>query len=61
MLTVGVPSGIGDVSWMYSKLKHAEPMNWEIAKGWPHRTRPYMELLDCVKDVKYGGNVLGYS
>lgn len=54
MLTIGVPSGIGDVSWMYSKLMHAEPMRWEIAAGWPHRTRPFMELLPKVVEVDYG-------
>lgn len=54
MLTVGVPSGIGDVSWAYSKLKHAEPMLWQIADGWPYRTKPFLDMLDNIAGVEYG-------
>jgi hypothetical protein len=54
MLTVVVPSGIGDVSWMYSKLKHAEVMHWEIADGWPYRTKPFLDLLEGIAGVSYG-------
>lgn len=53
MLTVVVPSGIGDVSWLYSKLKHVGPMLWEVSDGWPHRTKPFLELLDGIPGVSY--------
>lgn len=49
-----VPSGIGDVSWLYSKLMHVEPANWIIADGWPHRTAPFLKLLPRVIDAVYG-------
>lgn len=52
--TIGVPSGIGDVSWMYSKLKHLPPMNWEIADGWPPRTKQFLDLLPQVAESSYG-------
>jgi hypothetical protein len=54
MNTYGVPSGIGDVSWIYSKLKHCGPAIWEVADGWPHRTAPYLKLLDNVVEASYG-------
>ena len=54
MRTIGVPSGIGDVSWMYSKLKHAGRMRWEVADGWPYRTCPFLSLLPEVADTEYG-------
>ena len=53
-MIVCVPSGIGDVSWMYSKLMHAPPMEWEIADGWPHRTAPFLSLLPNVISARYG-------
>jgi hypothetical protein len=52
--TFNVPSGIGDFSWAYSKLKHAGMANWCIADGWPHRTVPYVKLLDNVNECAYG-------
>jgi len=54
MLTVAVPSGIGDVSWAYSKLKYAEPMLWQVADGWPYRTKPFLDMLDNIAGVEYG-------
>lgn len=54
MITYHVPSGIGDVSWMYSKLKHAPLANWRVADGWPARTAPYLKLLDNIAEVDYG-------
>ena len=54
-MIIGVPSGIGDVSWMYSKLKHiGEPLEIEVADGWPYRTVPYLEMLPEVKAASYG-------
>ena len=50
---VGVPSGIGDVSWLYSKLKHAGPLGYKIADGWPYRTKQFLELLPNVRWAEY--------
>ena len=50
---VGVPSGIGDVSWIYSKLKHVGPLGYKIADGWPYRTKQFLELLPQVKWTEY--------
>lgn len=49
-----VPSGIGDFSWAYSKLKHVGMADWTIADGWPHRTVPFVKLLDNVNEASYG-------
>lgn len=49
-----VPSGIGDFSWAYSKLKHVGMADWTIADGWPHRTVPYVQLLENVNSAQYG-------
>lgn len=49
-----VPSGIGDLSWMYSKLKHIEPFKWLVADGWPARSVPFLKLLPGVRDADYG-------
>lgn len=50
---IAVPSGIGDFSWMYSKLKHVGKLDYLVADGWPHRTVPFMQLLPEVGDVRY--------
>lgn len=52
--TLCVPSGIGDLSWMYSKLKHVEPFKWLVADGWPARSVPFLKLLPQVRDSDYG-------
>jgi len=52
--TFGVPSGIGDVSWAYSKLKYLGPQEYHVADGWPHRTVPFLELLPGVSKSSYG-------
>lgn len=52
--TIGVPSGWGDISWMYSKLHALGPMDYEIADGEPRRSREFMELLPNVRSVNYG-------
>ncbi len=54
MVTFGVPSGIGDVSWAYSKLVHTGKQIYEVADGWPHRTVPFLELLPGVARTSYG-------
>lgn len=53
-MIIGLPSGIGDVSWAYSKLCHVGPLEYEIADGWPYRTSDFMELLPGVSKVSYG-------
>lgn len=60
-MRIGLPSGIGDFSWAWSKLYHLrdEITGIEIAGGWPHRTTPYVELCLTPKErerivVKYG-------
>jgi hypothetical protein len=49
MIRIGVPSGIGDISWIVSKLVNAPqwPNQIEIviADGWPFRAQPYLEML----------------
>jgi len=52
--TICLPSGIGDISWAYSKLKHLGPCQYEIADGFPARAREYMELLPGVLRAQYG-------
>ena len=54
-MKIGVPSGVGDVSWIVSKLKHAGTFEYVVANGWPHRTVPYLELLpEVVASASYG-------
>lgn len=52
----GVPAGIGDVSWIYSKLHCAPPdFNFElsVSDGWPHRTVEFCRLLPRVVKSDY--------
>lgn len=54
-MKIGVPSGIGDISWLVSKLvnsKEWEGLEVEVADGWPYRAKPYMDMLG-VKSI-YG-------
>src|SRR5262245_48972504 len=54
-MIIGVPSGIGDISWIYSKLMHLEDqLDLEVADGWPYRSVPYLEMLPRVKRARYG-------
>lgn len=57
-MILGVPSGIGDVSWLWSKLRHVAEefdIHLEVADGWPYRTVPYLELLPELKGrASYG-------
>lgn len=53
-MKIAVPSGIGDVSWIYSKLG-ALGLEWEVSDGWPARTVPYLEMLPGIKKATYGG------
>ena len=53
-MQIGVPSGIGDFSWMWSKLCHVkeEISGIQIADGWPYRTLEYVQLCG-VENVRY--------
>ena len=53
-LTIGLPSGVGDCLWAVAKLRSVGPFHFEIADGWPYRTKPWFDLLDCTASVKYG-------
>lgn len=58
IVQVAVPSGIGDVSWIYSKLHNApEEYSFEfhVVDGWPHRTVNFCQLLPRVTLAKYDG------
>lgn|SRR5262245_8534529 len=54
MKTIGCPSGIGDFSWLWSKLCNVrdELDKILVADGWPYRTREYVEL--CGINCEYG-------
>lgn len=48
LITFQVPSGIGDISWLWSKLRHValeRPVRFEAATGYPFRAHEYLELL----------------
>jgi len=56
VLTLAVPSGIGDISWLYSKLHCAPPgfvFDLEVADGWPHRSVEFCQMLPRVREAKY--------
>ncbi len=44
-----VPSGIGDISWLVSKVINAPEWNSDleiiVADGWPWRAKPYLDML----------------
>ncbi len=48
-MIIGVPSGIGDISWVISKLINApewrDGLEMQIADGWPFRAQEYMESV----------------
>ena len=46
------PAGIGDFSWVWSKLVHVkdEIEKISIVDGWPNRTTPYVELCGMKSD-----------
>ena len=55
ILSFRVPSGIGDISWIYSKLASLNlPLRIEVAAGNPKRALPYLELLPMVQEAVYG-------
>jgi len=47
-LKIGVPAGIGDASWIVSKLINAPEwpnIEFIIAGGWPFRTKPLFDMV----------------
>ncbi len=49
-MKIGVPSGIGDISWIISKVVNSD--EWKkgeleivISDGWPFRAQPYLDML----------------
>lgn len=59
-LTIAVPSGIGDVSWILSKLVHVSDrvdLHFQVADGAPYRTVPFLRMLPWVKSADYGNFV----
>lgn len=59
-MNIGLPAGIGDFSWAWSKLCHLKDRidSIQVCDGWPHRTVPYIELCfenaDKSPKVGYG-------
>ena len=53
-MIIGLPSGIGDISWALSKLINSGEHEYEIADGWPQRSREYVEMVPGVKSAQYG-------
>jgi len=54
LLSFRVPPGIGDISWVYSKLAGlGRPLRIEVADSGPRRALPYLELLPLVKESCY--------
>ena len=51
---IAVPAGIGDYSWMHSKLSTIPDAEFEIfvPTGYPQRTKPFIDLLpNCIGSV----------
>lgn len=58
-MIIGVPSGIGDISWVVSKLINSPEwkngLEMQIADGWPFRSREYLESVGAkLADPPYG-------
>jgi len=58
-MIIGVPSGIGDISWVVSKLINAlewkNGLEMQIADGWPFRAQDYLESVGAkLADPPYG-------
>lgn len=56
-----VPPGIGDISWVYSKLASLRtPLHFTVARGEPRRALPYLDLLPLVEGAEYGSFSTAY-
>jgi len=50
----GVAAGIGDLSWIYSKLKYiGQPLEFQVADGFPRRSLPFLKLLPGIEYAEY--------
>lgn len=55
MIKIMVPPGIGDLSWIISKLMHLnEEMHVQVATRQVHRAAPFLELFPNVVKAEYG-------
>lgn len=57
-MIICIPSGVGDISWLVSKLINApqwKEIEFEIADGWPFRAQPYLDMLGVKSS--YGNHV----
>jgi len=51
-----VPPGIGDISWVYSKVKalaKQRPVAFSICNDLPHRSKPFVDLLPHIENLGY--------
>ena len=58
-LLFDVPPGIGDVSWVYSKVRDLalkEPVGFRICCDPPNRSEPFVQLLPGVVNFNYSGH-----
>ena len=56
-LVIGTPSGIGDISWIWSKLvglTDEYDIVFDVADGAPRRAHNYLKLLPELKGYRYG-------
>lgn len=54
-LHFAVPSGIGDISWIYSKVVSlGRPLCFSVTGGRPRRAVPFLQLLPSVASAEYG-------
>lgn len=55
-LKINVPAGIGDFSWIYSKLVNLGiSLDVQVSPDQPARNLPYAQLLPAVAEASYGG------
>ena len=54
MINIRVPAGIGDISWIYSKLVNLdEKINWHISQDNPQRSMDFVNLLPMTEKAQY--------
>jgi len=56
-MNIAVPAGIGDVSWILSKLVNVSDrydFNIEVADGAPYRTVPFLRMFPWISKADYG-------
>jgi hypothetical protein len=58
-LNLVVPAGIGDVSWILSKIVNVKDdfdFNIQVCDGWPHRTVPFLKMFPWIREVAYSAD-----